>query len=171
MDVPAFIVVRAHNSHLGDARATEMGECGELNVGQLVHAQSGQSVVSTGFSTYAGTVTAASNWGERAERKGVRPALPGTYEELFHAVGVPAFWLNLRERNGATDLLRAERLERAIGVIYRPETERRSHYFRARLAEQFDALIHIDQAHALEPLERTSEWDRDELPESYPTAL
>jgi erythromycin esterase-like protein len=109
--------------------------------------------------------------GEPTERKRVRPAFAGSYEELFHATGVPRFWLNLRERNEAIMLLRQERLERAIGVIYRPETERWSHYFEARLPEQFDAIIHLDETQALEPLERTSEWDRGELPKTYPTTL
>ncbi|PYJ84773.1 MAG: erythromycin esterase, partial [Verrucomicrobia bacterium] len=94
--------------------------------------------------------------------------LRGSCEELFHEAGVPSFWLNLRERNEATRLLSEERLERAIGVIYRPETERMSHYFGARLAEQFDAVIHLDETRALEPLERTSTWEKGELPETYP---
>ncbi len=167
----AKVVVWAHNSHLGDARATQMSERGELNVGQLVREQFGRNAFAIGFSTYSGTVTAASDWGEPAERKGVRPGMRGSYEELFHAVGVPNFWLNLREKNRATRLLRDERLERAIGVIYLPETERWSHYFTAKLPDQFDALIHLDETRALEPLERTSEWDRGELPETYPSGV
>jgi erythromycin esterase-like protein len=164
----AKVVVWAHNSHLGDARATAMGQRGELNVGQLVRERLGQRAFGIGFTTYAGTVTAASDWGEPTERKRVRPALSGSYEELFHTSGVPRFWIDLRERNSANELLRAERLERAIGVIYRPETERLSHYFEAQLPQQFDAIIHLDETRALEPLERTSEWDRGELPETYP---
>ena len=167
----AKIVVWAHNSHLGDARATEMSDRGELNVGQLVREHLGAHACAIGFSTYSGTVTAASDWGEPTERKRVRPALAESYEELFHAIGIPQFWINLREHNDATELLRNERLERAIGVIYRPETERLSHYFQARLPEQFDAIIHLDETRALEPLERTSEWELGELPETYPTAL
>ncbi len=111
---------------------------------------------------------ATSDWGEIAERKRVRPALPGSYEELFHEVGVPGFLIDLREGGRKIDILREARLERAIGVIYRPETERLSHYFHARLPEQFDAIIHIDETRALEPLERTSVWDAGELPETYP---
>jgi erythromycin esterase-like protein len=164
----AKLVVWAHNSHLGDARATAMSERGELNVGQLVRERLGQRAFSIGFTTHSGTVTAASDWGEPTERKRVRPALAGSYEELFHAVGVPRFWIDLREKNSANDLLREERLERAIGVIYRPETERLSHYFEALLPRQFDVVIHLDETRALEPLERTSEWDRGELPETYP---
>ena len=161
-------VVWAHNSHLGDARATEMSQHGELNVGQLIREHFGRETVLIGFSTYSGSVTAASDWGARAERKNVRSALPGSYEELFHEIGLPRFWINLRERGDKIDTLRAPRLERAIGVIYRPETERSSHYFHARLPEQFDVLIHIDETRAVEPLERTSIWDKGELPETYP---
>lgn len=167
----AKVVVWAHNSHLGDARATAMSRRGELNVGQLVRERLGRGALSIGLTTYSGTVTAASDWGEPAERKRVRPALAGSYEELFHATGLPRFWIDLRERNEAVDLLGTERFERAIGVIYRPETERLSHYFEARLPDQFDAIIHLDETRALEPLERTSEWDRGELPETYPSAL
>jgi erythromycin esterase-like protein len=114
-----------------------------------------------GFTTYTGTVTAASDWDGPAERKQVRRALPGSWEELFHEQGVPAFLLDTAD-------VRGRRLERAIGVVYRPETERISHYFNARLADQFDAVIHLDETHALEPLERTSQWERGELPETYP---
>jgi erythromycin esterase-like protein len=164
----AKVVVWAHNSHLGDARATAMSARGEFNLGQLVRERLGGESFGIGFTTNAGTVTAASDWGGTAERKRVRPALSGSYEELFHSVGVPDFWINLGERNEATALLGQERLERAIGVIYRPETERWSHYFEARLPEQFDAVIHLDETRALEPLERTSEWDTGELPETFP---
>jgi len=161
-------IVWAHNSHLGDARATEMSERGELNVGQLIRERFGNEAVLVGFTTHHGTVTAASDWGEIAERKRVRPALPGSYEELFHEVGVPGFLIDLREGGRKIDILREARLERAIGVIYRPETERLSHYFHARLPEQFDAIIHIDETRSLGPLERTSVWEKGELPETYP---
>jgi erythromycin esterase-like protein len=167
----AKLVVWAHNSHLGDARATEAQKRGELNVGQLVREHFGSRAVLVGFSTYSGTVTAAQDWGDPAERRRVRPGMEGSYEALFHAVGMPRFWLDLREQNEATKLLRKQRLERAIGVIYRPETERWSHYFHARLPEQFDAVIHFDQTRALQPLERESEWDKGEPPETYPSSL
>ncbi|WP_395746115.1 erythromycin esterase family protein [Prosthecobacter sp.] len=167
----AKMVVWAHNSHLGDARATEMGRHGELNVGELVRERFQGRSLAVGFSTYTGSVTAASDWGEPAERKRVRPAMRGSYEALFHATGLPRFWLNLREDNAATKLLEKERLERAIGVIYRPETERTSHYFEACLPGQFDVMIHIDETHALQPLESSSEWDSGEFPETYPSAL
>jgi erythromycin esterase-like protein len=167
----AKIAVWAHNSHLGDARATEMGDHGELNVGQLLRQRYGQDAVLAGFTTYTGTVTAASNWDAPAERKRVRPALPGSYEELFHATEVPSFLLMLRGADWLSGVLNQQRLERAIGVIYLPESERVSHYFKARLAEQFDAVIHLDQTRAVEPLERTSQWEAGELPETYPFAV
>src|ERR687887_631470 len=120
-----------------------------------------------GFSTYHGTVTASSDWGAPTERKNVRPALRGSYEELFHETGLPRFWIDLRGA-GQIGVLQQRRIERAIGVIYRPETERLSHYFHARLPEQFDAVIHIDETRAVEPLERTGIWEEGELPETYP---
>ncbi len=160
-------IVWAHNSHLGDARATEMSHYGEVNVGQLVRERFGSEAVLIGFSTHYGTVTAASDWGAPAERKNVRPALRGSYEDLFHETGLPRFWIDLRGA-GQIAVLQQRRIERAIGVIYRPESERLSHYFHARLPEQFDAIIHIDETRAVEPLERTSIWDEGELPETYP---
>jgi erythromycin esterase-like protein len=160
-------VVWAHNSHLGDARATEMSHYGEVNVGQLMRERFGNETVLIGFSTHHGTVTAASDWGAPTERKNVRPTLRGSYEELFHETGLPRFWIDLRGA-GQIGALQKRRIERAIGVIYRPETERLSHYFHARLPEQFDAIIHIDETHAVEPLEQSSVWDAGELPETYP---
>jgi erythromycin esterase-like protein len=165
------IVVWAHNSHLGDASATEMGDGGELNVGQLVRQRHGADAVLVGFSTYTGTVTAASDWDEPAQRKLVRPALTGSYEALFHDAGIPNLYLDLGVPNDARAALENPRLQRAIGVIYRPETERMSHYFQARLPLQFDVVLHYDQTRAVEPLERTPLWVRGELPETYPFAL
>ena len=167
----AKIVVWAHNSHVGDARATESGEGGQLNVGQLVRERYGREAAIVGFTTYAGTVTAASDWDAPAERKIVRPALPQSYEWLFHQTTPPNFLLVTRESEELAETLRAERLERAIGVIYRPETERLSHYFRARLPDQFDAVMHFDRTRAVEPLERTAQWEAGELPETYPYGL
>jgi erythromycin esterase-like protein/predicted phosphoribosyltransferase len=158
---PVKAVVWEHNSHIGDARATELGAAGELNVGQLVREQHMQETMLVGFTTYSGTVTAARDWGGHAERRAVRPALPGSWEELFHQQEPKDFLL---EPEG----LRGRRLERAIGVVYRPETERQSHYFNARLSEQFDAVVHIDETHAVEPLERTGVWEEGEFPETYP---
>lgn len=168
---PSKIVIWAHNSHLGDARATEMGEIGELNLGQLVRERFGSEAVLVGWSTYAGTVTAASNWDEPPQRKRVRPALAGSYEALFHQTRLPGFLLNLRDGSEAAANLREPRLERAIGVIYRPETERQSHYFRARLTDQFDALLHIDETCAVEPLERAAGWQSGEAPDTYPSGM
>jgi erythromycin esterase-like protein len=162
------VVVWAHNSHLGDARATEMADSGELNLGQLVRARCDRAAILVGFSTYRGTVTAAADWGGAAERKRVRPALQGSYEELFHEVGLPRFLLALRDDGAAAQGLRRPRLERAIGVIYRPQTERTSHYFHARLPEQFDAVLHVDETRAVEPLERTARWEAGEAPETFP---
>ena len=168
---PARLVVWAHNSHLGDARATEMAAGGELNLGQLAREAYGPQVVSVGFTTYEGTVTAASDWDAPAERKRVRPALPGSYEALFHATGLARFLLPLGARHPAIEALRQPRLQRAIGVIYLPESERASHYFHARLPHQFDAVLHYDVTRAVEPLERTGVWERGEVPETYPSAL
>jgi erythromycin esterase-like protein len=164
------IAVWAHNSHLGDARATTMGEEGELNVGQLVREKHGDNAVLVGFTTYEGTVTAADDWGGPAERMVVRPALEGSVEELFHEVTLPRFFLSLGSAGEALGELREPMLERAIGVVYRPATERFSHYFEARLAAQFDAVVHIDRTRAVEPLDRSQAWTT-EPPETYPSAL
>jgi erythromycin esterase-like protein len=165
------VVLWAHNSHLGDARATERRIAGELNVGQLVRERHGSAAVLIGFTTYSGTVTAASNWGDAAECKRVRPALTGSYEALFHDVGIPRFALNLRDGGQAADGLRDPLLERAIGVIYLPETERVSHYFAAHLSSQFDGILHFDQTRAVEPLERTAEWGAGEVAETFPSGV
>jgi erythromycin esterase-like protein len=167
----AKVAVWAHNSHLGDARATQMGQRGELNVGQLVRERYGGEAVLIGFTTHHGSVTAASDWGAPAERKRVRPALEGSYEALFHESGLPRFLLTLGDSGEATKGLRERQLERAIGVIYRPETERMSHYFWARLADQFDAVLHFDETRAVEPLERSAEWEAGEVPETFPFAV
>ena len=165
------IAVWAHNSHLGDARATEMGDSGEWNVGQLMRDAYGEEAVLIGFSTDHGTVTAASDWGGNAQRKSVRPGLPGSYEELFHDVGMERFLLLLRGAHHLVEPLEAARLQRAIGVIYLPETERMSHYFHTRLVNQFDALVHFDETRAVEPLEAGSGWLEEEAPETYPTGI
>lgn len=165
------VVVWAHNSHLGDARATRMGLDGEWNVGQLVRERHGRDAVLIGLTTNTGTVTAASNWDAPTERKRVRPALPGSYEALFHDLEKPRFLVQLRDEKQVASALKGPKLERAIGVIYRPETERASHYFEARLSEQFDAVIHFDETRAVEPLERTVEWEAGEVPETFPTGI
>ena len=168
---PAKIVVWAHNSHLGDARATQMGDAGELNLGQLVRQLFPNQSCSIGFMTDHGTVTAASEWGAPAERKQVRPALEGSYEAVFHGTGLPRFFLNLRNESEVRFNLTHPRLERAIGVIYKPETERLSHYFRAQLSHQFDGVLYFDETRAVEPLERTSEWEQGELAETFPSGI
>jgi erythromycin esterase-like protein len=166
----AKLVVWAHNSHLGDARSTEMSEHGEVNLGQLAREQFGAATFLIGFTTYSGEVTAASEWDAPAERKRVRLALDGSYEALFHQTRIPAFLLLLRDAR-IRAVLRGPLLERAIGVIYLPQTERLSHYFECRLPDQFDAIIHIDRTKALIPFERTSTWEAGETPETYPFAV
>jgi erythromycin esterase-like protein len=165
------VVVWEHNSHIGDARSTSMGASGEWNVGQLSRERFGDDAVLVGFSTYEGTVTAASDWDAPAERKRVRPGLAGSWEAFFHELGERQFLLPLRGETPQHSALDQVRLERAIGVIYRPETERVSHYFEANLPSQFDAVIHLDQTRAVEPLDRTAGWDAGEPPETYPTGL
>jgi erythromycin esterase-like protein len=169
---PAKIVVWEHNSHIGDARATEVGELGEWNVGELARkAYDGQTRL-IGFSTYEGFVTAASSWDGPAEHKRVRPGMPGSYEELLHETGIERFMLPLSGKNAgdnpAREALMQRRLERAIGVIYLPRTERQSHYFSAQMAAQFDAVIHIDRTTAVTPLDPGGGWHSEEPPETYP---
>jgi erythromycin esterase-like protein len=168
---PAKVVVWAHNSHVGDARVTDMGQRGELNIGQLARERYNRDAVLIGFTTDHGTVTAASDWGAPAERKRVRPALPDSYEALFHMTDVDRFLLTWRAGDAVTEGLQEARLERAIGVIYRPETERISHYFGTRLPSQFDAVLHFDETRAVEPIERNAEWDKGEVPETFPFAV
>jgi erythromycin esterase-like protein len=166
----AKIVVWAHNSHLGNARATDRARYGEWNLGQLVRERYSQ-VVLVGFTTYTGTVTAASDWGGVHETKQVRPALPESHEALFHEIAVPRFLVTFAGDERLSAAFRSERLERAIGVIYRPETERASHYFLAKLSDQFDAILHFDESHAVEPLPHVEEEQTDEMPETYPVGV
>ncbi len=167
----ARVVVWAHNSHLGDARATEMGQHGELNVGQLVREEYGEAAVLIGLTTFTGTVTAAAEWDGPAHRKHVRPALAGSYERLFHDVQIPRFLAPLRQDAELAAALAASRLERAIGVLYLPQSERASHYFRARLSDQFDFVLHFDETRAVEPLERSAMWEAGEVAETFPSGL
>lgn len=167
----ARVVVWAHNSHLGDARATEMGEGGELNVGQLVREHFGAEAVLVGFTTSTGTVTAATEWDGPAHRRHVRPAQAGSYERLFHEVGIPRFMVPLRTDPELASALAGPHLERAIGVIYVPESERRSHYFHAHLPLQFDFVLHFDETRAVEPLERSALWEAGEVAETFPSGL
>jgi len=162
-------VVWAHNSHVGSAGATSMTLRGETNLGALARLRYGDACVSVGFTTYSGTVTAASDWHAPEERKAVVPARYDSYEHLFHRVGVPQFWIPLRPNRPHIEGLPDRARQRAIGVIYRPETELQSHYFVARLIDQFDAVYHVDVTRAVQPLERSPLWQEGEPPEGYPT--
>lgn len=161
----AGIVVWAHNSHVGDARATSMGtDRGELNLGQLARERHPGDVSVVGFTTHAGSVTAARDWGAPVERRMVRPSRPGSIERLLHDAGVEQGLVDLRSAGLDEPLL-----QRMIGVVYRPGSERFSHYVDARAARQFDLLVHVDETHALEPLEP---WAAvEEAPETYPSGL
>lgn len=163
------VVVWAHNSHLGDARATDMHLHGEWNLGQLVRQAERDEALLVGFTTYTGYVSAASDWDGPVEHKRVRPARAGSYEHLFHSTHLDRFFLPLT--GPAAQPLHDRMLERAIGVIYRPGTERVSHYFHATLAAQFDAVFHIDETEAVEPLEAPPHWHHREAAETYPFGL
>lgn len=159
-------IVWAHNSHIGNASATEMSARGEFNIGELCRKEFGDACYAIGFGTDHGTVAAASEWGDPMEVKAVRPALNNSYEKLCHDTGLPRFMLPLRKSAGAhRDALLKPHLERAIGVIYRPESEMASHYFEATLPEQFDEYIWFDQTKAVTPI-RTEELLG--TPETYP---
>lgn len=149
---PAKIIVWAHNSHVGDARATEMGARGELNLGQLMREQYFSNTFSIGFSSYMGTVTAASTWGAPVEKVKLNPGLDGSYEALFHDLTHENFMLLLNNSEILDHYLKIPRLQRAVGVIYRPDSERVSHYFLTHLPYQFDCIIHFDKTTALTPL-------------------
>jgi protein-L-isoaspartate(D-aspartate) O-methyltransferase len=162
-------IVWAHNSHIGDASATEMSARGEHNIGQLCRKQFGSQCYAIGFGTDHGTVAAASDWDGPMETKSVRPALENSYERLCHESGVPRFMLSLRERESALARgLMTPRLERAIGVIYRPETERASHYFEAVLPRQFDEYIWFDETQAVTPFKAK---ELEALPDTYPFGI
>jgi protein-L-isoaspartate(D-aspartate) O-methyltransferase len=162
-------IVWAHNSHVGDANATEMSKRGEHNIGQLCKQHLGRGAYSIGFGTDSGTVAAATDWDGPMLIKSVRPALGGSYERLCHESGEPQFLLPLRAGASASiEGLSKPRLERAIGVIYRPETERESHYFQAVLPEQFDEYIWFDRARAVTPL---ATGTLKGMPDTYPFGL
>jgi erythromycin esterase-like protein len=165
------MVVWAHNSHLGDARATQLGDQGELNLGQLLRERHGKAVYSVGFTTYKGTVIAAKEWDGPGLRRRIRPALPGSYEHLFHELELPRFLLRMEDLGEAASGLRERRLERAIGVVYAPHTERWSHYFLADLPAQFDAVVHCDETWALKPLDADAGHEEEDAPDTYPFGL
>jgi protein-L-isoaspartate(D-aspartate) O-methyltransferase len=163
-------VVWAHNSHVGNSQATEMAARGEYNLGQLCRRAYGEEAYLVGFGTHSGTVAVASDWGGPMEIKQLRPSLPGSYERLSHSTGHAHFLLGLRGRNDLSgpDGLGKERLQRAVGVIYRPETELASHYFRTELPRQFDEYVWFDITRAITPLD-TAELKG--LPDTYPFGL
>ena len=163
-------VIWEHNSHIGDARATQMSARGEFNVGQLVRQEYGEKSYLIGFGTDHGTVAAASEWGGPMEVKQVQPSHIDSYERVCHEVNTDNFLLPLREplKSITRKKLLPERLERAIGVIYRPETELQSHYFYASLPNQFDEYIWFDESHAVKPLSK--ETTRG-MPDTYPFGL
>ena len=170
------VIVWAHNSHIGDARYTDMRRRGEVNIGQLTRERYGDDVRLIGFSTNRGTVTAAHDWDEPGRQMRVRPALDGSFERLFADVaaeGATRFIVRFRDNEPARAALVEPRPQRAIGVIYRPETERQSHYYSANLPREFDAMIHIDETRALRALEPGEPWTQgiEELPETYPTGI
>lgn len=172
------IVVWAHNSHCGDSDAmTHRAERDEITLGHLCRVRHPDDTVLIGMTTFDGTVSAASDWDQEVELKRVRPALPGSYEALFHqigqATGVHDFAVVMdRMGEAAAAVLHEHRLERAIGVIYRPESERASHYFDVRLADQFDAVVHVERTRALVPLAAPPAWHAPEdLPDTFPTGL
>ncbi len=167
----AKAVVWAHNSHVGNAKATSMGARHETNIGALMRDRFGEEPILVGFTTYSGTVTAASDWHQPEERKVVRPARADSYEGYFHDFEVPEFYLALRPLRPQFKEFPEDRRERAIGVVYRPETELMSHYFRANMLQQFDAVFHFDTTRAVEPLERSALWEAGEVPETYPTGV
>lgn len=156
------VVIWAHNSHIGDARASEMHLQGEWNLGQLIRMDVGDKALLVGFTGYTGTVTAASKWGGDAECKQLQPALPDSYEHLFHATRLDRFYLPLNDLTETA--LSNPLLERAIGVVYLPGTERQSHYFHACLPSQFDFIFHLDETQALEPLEPGTSWATTNVP-------
>jgi erythromycin esterase-like protein len=149
---PGKIVMWSHNTHSGDARATQAGRQGELNLGQLMKQQHGARAFSVGYFSYAGEVFAASQWDRPGKVYRMRDALPGSFSNLFHQTGIPAFLLLMPRGSPIAQALGRSRLERAIGVIYVPDREREAHYFDAVLPEQFDAAIYYDRTSAVQPI-------------------
>ncbi|WP_157666572.1 erythromycin esterase family protein [Bordetella genomosp. 13] len=166
----ANAVVWAHNSHIGDAAATEMGSVrDEINIGQLCRERYGRAAALIGFGTHTGTVAAAGQWEGPMEVMAVRPALAESYECLMHRTDIPRFMLDMDGLDdGLRENLARQRLERFIGVIYRPETERYSHYVRASLTRQFDAYVWMDRTSAVTPLPTAR---REGLPDTWPFGL
>ncbi|MDP8916718.1 MAG: erythromycin esterase family protein, partial [Pseudomonadota bacterium] len=163
-------VVWAHNSHIGDARQTDMGwRRDELNIGQLCREHFGDEAALIGFGTHTGTVAAADDWGGAMKVKRVRPSRPGSYERVCHDAGVSRFLLDFGRGEAVREALVEPRLERFIGVIYRPDAELMSHYAEAVLPRQFDAWVWFDETRAVTPL--GPEHLGPGLPETYPFGL
>ena len=182
--------LKAHNSHLGDARETESNRANKINIGQLIRERFGiEKTFNIGFTTYTGSVTAADSWDMDADFKRVRPSLNESIEFLFHDVLINnsllqnngQYFLLFRSNSPLIQLskelieeLGEKRLERAIGVIYRPHTERQSHYFNAKISKQFDCVIHIEITHALKPLEIHPTWiesEKEHVPDTFPMTV
>ncbi|HEX6707951.1 MAG TPA: erythromycin esterase family protein [Albitalea sp.] len=171
---PARLIVWAHNSHIGDARATDSAERGQWNLGQLVRESQSRASESflLGFTTHTGTVAAASDWDLPVEFKRVLPSRHDSIERQLHDSGVDRFVLPLREASAELrEALARRHLQRAIGVIYRPDTERWSHYFGASVSRQFDALVHLDTTEALSPLDRDTAPQHEAEAETYPSGV
>jgi erythromycin esterase-like protein len=166
----AKAVVWAHNSHIGDASATAMGWSGEFNIGELARKRFGHDAVAIGFGTDRGTVAAANDWGEPMQVMNVLPARGDSWEAAFRAAAPPCSLTQWRnpERAALREALAQSRLERAIGVVYRPRSELASHYFEAVLAEQFDAYVWLEETHAVEPLGVTRPQG---VPDTWPFGL
>ena len=170
----AKVAVWAHSSHLGDARATENREERLVNVGQLLRQRYADAAVLVAFTTNRGSLTAASDWDGPPEIKELRPAFPDSYEALFHETQAAGFMIAHREYDKLPEVLRQLKPERSIGAVYHsetPEAERAAHYFSARLAKQFDAVLYFDETRAVEPLERTrgeASEASEKVPLSYP---
>ncbi|MDF2810656.1 MAG: protein-L-isoaspartate O-methyltransferase [Microvirga sp.] len=163
-------VVWAHNSHIGDARHTEMGVIrDELNIGQLCRERFGDAAALIGFGTHTGTVAAASDWDGDMEVKRIQPSHPDSYERLCHDTGVTRFLLDPGRHEALRQQLLEPRLERFIGVIYRPDTELMSHYADASLPQQFDAWVWFDETSAVTPL--GPKHAKPGLPDTYPFGL
>ncbi|KZM74703.1 erythromycin esterase family protein [Nocardia terpenica] len=165
------LVVWAHNAHIGDASASEQVTDGQLSLGQLIRERHGKQCRTIGFSTGHGTVTAATAWGGEPERMPLRPAVASSAEQLLHDTGIPAFLLRFDRPTAAAELLRTPRLERTVGVVYTPATERHSHYLHTRLADRYDAVVYLDRTTALDPLDPARSRRVTATPETFPTGL
>lgn len=163
-------VVWAHNSHIGDARHGEMGRAmGEHNLGQLARQNWGDEVALIGFGTHSGTVTAASDWDGPAEVKTVMPSHPESFERQCHESGEPRFLLDMSADTALSSALADTRLQRFIGVIYRPETELLSHYMQTSPSRQYDGWVWFDQTAALAPA--GPEGSEPDIPDNWPLGM